>query len=216
MIRRALLALLIVVVVYAVYLGSRIVVERRTVSARVDAIIAAAAPSSIPLTPARTAQLLKVEDPTFFTNKGIDFSSPGAGMTTISQSLGKRLFFDDFSPGFAKGELIALTRFALYPEVNKERVLQAFLATAYFGRRDGRAVIGIGAAARAWFGRPLATLSEQEFLMLIAMLPAPAALDPYRHAAANAERVARIERLLADQCRPSGLRDVMLEGCARQ
>lgn len=215
MIRRALLALLVVVVVYTLYLGGRIVVERRTVSARVNAIIAAADPSDITLTPSRTAQFLKVEDPTFLANKGIDFSTPGAGMTTLSQSLGKRLFFEDFAPGFAKGELIALTRFALYPEVDKQRTLKAFLATANFGRRDGRAVIGIGAAARAWFGRPLATLSEQQFLTLIAMLPAPATLDPYRHAAANAERVGRIERLLADQCRPSGLRDVMLEGCAR-
>ena len=214
MIRRALAALLVLVLVYAVYLGGRIVVERRTVAERVDAIIAAADPADLRLSPLRTRQLLRVEDPTFWTNKGIDFASPGAGMTTLSQGLGKRLFFDRFTPGFAKGELIALTRFALYPEVDKQRTLQAFLATAYFGRREGRAVIGMGPAARAWFGRPLAALDERQFLSLVAMLPAPSNLDPERHAAANAARVARIERLLADRCRPTGLRDVMFEGCA--
>ncbi len=215
MMRRVIAAVVAVVLVYAVYLAGRIVVERRTVSARVDAIIAAADPADIRLTPERMQILLRVEDPTFLTNKGIDFATPGAGNTTLSQSLGKRLFFKRFKPGLAKGELIALTRFALYPEVDKQRILRAFLATAYFGRRGGRAVVGAGPAARAWFGRPLAALDDRQFLSLIAMSPAPNALDPERHAAANAERVARIDRLLANQCRPDGLSDVMLDGCAR-
>lgn len=215
MIRRGAVAVLVVLLVYVIYLGGRIMVERRTVSARVDAIIAAADPADVSLSPARTAQLLKVQDPTFLTNKGIDFSTPGAGMTTLSQSLGKRIFFDHFKPGLPKGELIALTRFALYPKVDKQRTLHAFLATAYFGRRNGRPVIGIGPAARAWFGRPLAALSDRQFLSLIAMILAPTTLDPERHASANAERVARVERLLAEKCRPTGLRDVLLDGCAQ-
>ena len=131
------------------------------------------------------------------------------------QVIGKRIFFEHFTPGFPKGELIALTRFALYPNVDKQRTLKAFLATAYFGHRNGRAVIGIGPAARAWFGRPLAALDDRQFLSLIAMGPAPNALNPERHAAANADRVARIERLIANQCRPTGLMDVLLDGCAK-
>ena len=214
MIRRVGAVLLLVLLVYAIYLAGRVAVERRTVSAKVDAIIAAADPADVTLSPSRTAQLLRVEDPTFLTNHGVDFSSPGAGMTTLSQSLGKRIFFEHFKPGLAKGELIALTRFALYPKVDKARTLKAFLATAYFGRQNGRAVVGIGPAARAYFGRPLAALSDRQFLLLIAMGPAPTTLDPERHAMANAERVARIEQLLANKCRPTGLRDVMLEGCA--
>jgi hypothetical protein len=215
MIRRVAIALLVVTLVYLIYLGGRIMVERRTVSARVDAIIATADPADVTLGPRRTAMLLRVEDPTFATNEGLDFSTPGAGMTTLSQSLGKRIFFDRFTPGLAKGELIALTRFALYPKVDKPRTLRAFLASAYFGRRDGQPIVGMGPAAKAWFGKPLAALGDEEFLALVAMLPAPATLDPVSHAAANAERVGRIKRLLAGQCRPTGMRDVMLEGCAR-
>lgn len=215
MIRRIAVAVLIVFLFYVAYLGGRIMIERRTVSARVDAIIAAADPADVTLSPARTAVLLKIEDPTFLTNKGIDFSTPGASMTTLSQSLGKRIFFEHFHPGLPKGELIALTRFALYPKVDKQRTLKAFLATAYFGRRNGRAVTGIGPAARAWFGKSLAALNDREYLSLIAMGPSPKTLDPERHAAANAERVRRIERLLANRCQPTGLNDVMLEGCAQ-
>ena len=214
MIRKLALAVGTVVLVYVGYLGWRVVTERGRVSARVDAIIAAADPADLTLTPRRTAILLRVEDPTFATNKGLDFSTPGASMTTISQSLGKRIFFTRFRPGFPKGELIVLTRFALYPKVDKQRTLKAFLASAYYGHRDGRAVVGIGPAARAWFGKPLAALTDREYLSLIAMGPAPRTLDPVRHPAANANRVARIEHLLANRCQPDGFSDVMLDGCA--
>lgn len=214
MIRKLALAVVVLVAVYAVYLGARVMSERRTVADRTDALIAAADTADVTLTPRQRALLIRVEDPTFDSNHGIDFTSPGAGMTTLSQALGKRLFFDNFKPGLAKGELIVLTRFALHPMVDRQRILRAFLASAYFGRREGRAVIGFGEAARTVFGRDLAALDEREFLSLVAMLPAPRELDPLDHAAANADRVRRIERMLAGRCKPDGLRDVMLRGCA--
>jgi membrane carboxypeptidase/penicillin-binding protein PbpC len=213
MIRKVALAVGALLLAYGIYLGWRIATERSRVSARVDAIIAAADPADVTLSPRRTAMLLRVEDPTFWTNKGLDFSTPGASMTTLSQSLGKRIFFDRFKPGFAKGELIALTRFSLYPKVDKSRTLQAFLATAYFGRHDGRSVIGIGGAARAWYGKTPAALTDREFLSVIAILPSPNTLNPHDNRAANADRVVRIEQLLAGRCQPQGFRDVMLVGC---
>jgi hypothetical protein len=47
------------------------------------------------------------------------------------------------------------------------------------------------------------------------MPAAPNALDPDRHAAANAERTRRIEMLRARRCPPRGLRDVHCEDCAQ-
>ena len=52
----------------------------------------------------RKAMLLAVEDPGFYSHKGVDFASPGQGMTTITQALVKFLYFDSFIPGFAKIE----------------------------------------------------------------------------------------------------------------
>ena len=213
MIRKLALAVGALLLLYGVYLGWRVVSERSRVSGRVDAIIAAADPQERALPADRIKILLTIEDPTFLTNKGIDFESPGAGMTTLSQSLGKRIFFERFRPGFPKGELIVLTRFALYPEVDKGRTLTAFIATANFGGKAGRPVNGFAAGARAWLGKPLSTLNDRDYLSLIAMLPAPSTYNPLRHPAANADRVARIERLLARRCRPDGLRDVSLNGC---
>lgn len=214
MIRKAAVAIAALILLYSGYLGWRVVEERAAVSGKVDAILAQAEPDELALSPDRKAILVRVEDPTFWTNRGIDLSTPGAGMTTLSQGLGKHIFFDDFEPGFRKGELMALTRFALYPEVDKERTLKAVIANAYFGTSRGRTVTGFADGARTWFGKPLSQLSDREFLELEAMLVAPDRLKPGRGDPERHGRVARIERLLAGNCRPTGLRDVMLEGCA--
>ena len=213
MIRKFALALGGLIIFYSLYLGWRIAEERRDVGARVDALIAAAAPDELSLPASRLDALLRVDDPTFRTNRGIDLSTPGAGLTTLSQALGKRLFFDGFEPGLAKLELMVLTRFALYPKVPKDKVLTAFVAEAYLGTHRGRAVTGFADGAQTWFGKRLSDLSNDEYLSLVAMLPAPDRLKPGRDDAARAERVTRIRRLLAGRCQPTGLRDVMLEGC---
>jgi len=213
LIRKALLLLAAIILVYVCYLAVRVAQERERVNAKVDRIIAASGPHNLALLPERQAMLLKVEDRTFWTNKGIDLSTPGGGMTTLSQGLGKIIFFDHFKPGFRKGELMALTRFALYPQVDKKRTLQAVVASSYFGTHQGRAVTGFADGARTWFGKPLSGLTEDEYLQLVAMLVAPDSLKPGRDDAGRMERVARIKRLLADRCQPTGLRDTMLEGC---
>lgn len=214
MIRKLALVVGGLVILYGLYLGWRVMTERERISDRVDAIVAAADPAERALAAHRIKILLAIEDPTFATNKGIDFATPGAGMTTLSQSLGKRIFFEHFRPGFPKGELLVLTRFALFPKVDKRRTLQAFIATVELGSFKGRRVIGLAEGARIWLGKPLDRLTDRDFLSLIAMLPSPATLNPRRDPAANADRVARLERLLAGACRPAGVRDVMLKRCA--
>ena len=167
---------------------------------------------NIPL--ARIVMLLRVEDPGFFQHRGIDFSTPGAGMTTITQALVKRFYFDGFEPGFAKLEQSLIARFVLDSAMGKAEQLEVFVNHASFGRADGRAIIGFAAAAEHYYRRPFGALSDREFLGLVAMLMAPNALDPVRHPAENAERVRRIEALLAGRCAPRGLRDVSYEDCA--
>jgi membrane peptidoglycan carboxypeptidase len=166
------------------------------------------------LSPHRVAMLVMVEDPSFWTNDGTDFFSPGAGQTTITQGLGKLLYFPrGFKPGFDKIALILIAKFAITPVESKDSILEAFLANAYLGRDAKGEVTGFSEGAERWFGHGLGEISDDEFLALVAMLPAPATLDPLRHAAANAERVRRIKRLVSYHCRPTGQGDVMLEGC---
>jgi monofunctional glycosyltransferase len=198
----------------AMYLGVRIMMERSKAPAKVASIITQMDPAIDRLTPERLNMLLAVEDPTFFNNDGIDLDTPGAGMTTLSQGLGKQIFFERFRPGPRKIELMILTKFALVPTVSRRDILRATLASAYLGNDADGPIIGFAEAARRYHHKPLDTLSDREWLSLVALLPAPNDLDPVRHPAENAERVDRIQRLLASSCKPAGLRDVMLDGCA--
>jgi len=162
----------------------------------------------------RLRMLLAVEDPGFFRHRGIDFDTPGQGMTTMTQSLAKLLYFGRFTPGIDKPELMLVARFALDPAASKREQLEIFLNHASFGTRRGRPVIGFAAAARTFYGRELAQLSDRQFVSLVAILVAPNSLDPLRHAEANAERTDRIIAYLSGRCRPRGLRDVYYEDCA--
>ncbi len=155
---------------------------------------------------------LTVEDPAFFTHNGVDFRSPGAGLTTISQSLAKRLYFDPFKPGFAKLEQSLIAIRVINARIAKEVQLAAALDLFWFGRGDQGALIGFDAAAQHHFGRGVTQISDGEFTQLVAMLIGPNAVP--MGSEALAERVARIERLLTQACTPTDWRDVWLEGCA--
>ncbi|NWH07611.1 MAG: transglycosylase domain-containing protein [Alphaproteobacteria bacterium] len=199
--------------IFAAYEAWRVLEAQKIARARIEAALAAQDPQVEKLSKARLDMLVAIEDPTFWANDGTDFSTPGQGWTTITQSLGKRILFDDFTPGFEKIELILASKFAITPAASKPEILSAALATAYLGHKDGRPVIGLAEGARAWWGRELDQLTDEEFLSLIAMLIAPNALDPLRHEAKNAERTARLKALLAGTCTPKNWGDVWLEGC---
>lgn len=164
----------------------------------------------------RKAMLLRVDDPGFYHHRGVDFSTPGQGRTTLTQALVKCFYFERFEPGFAKIEQSLIARLVLDPALSKEGQLRAFLNHAYFGIVEGRPVIGFADAARTYFGRKFAELDDQQFLSLVAMLIAPKEFDPVRNRAANLDRVERIEALLAGQCSPTGVADVRYDGCARR
>lgn len=184
---------------------------------RTPAVLAEAAKGEIVLSDVpkrRLDMLLRVEDPAFYNHQGVDFSTPGAGMTTITQGLVKRFYFAHFQKGFPKIEQSLIARFVLNPAMPKNDQLKAYLNFTYFGRNEGRPVIGYADAARSYYGRELAQLNDREFLSLVAMTIAPNQLDPVRHNAANAERVRRIEAMLAGKCAPQNLRDIAYHACA--
>ena len=209
-----LLGLAVLFATLAGYESWRVHVARSTTQALMQGALAKADPEIAKLSPQRIDMFLRVEDPTFWSNDGIDFSTPGAGATTVTQGLAKNLYFTHFAPGFEKIELVLISKFALSELASKRDILTAALANEYWGNDAQGEIIGLSEAARRYYGRELSALNDDQYLSLIAMAPAPSALDPARHPAANADRVARIKRLLAHQCAPSSWTDVMLEGCA--
>ena len=182
--------------------------------ARADALIAAGQGAEA-LGADRVAMLLAVEDPTFFVHSGIDLTTPGAGATTITQSLSKRLGFDAFRPGIGK---IRQTGFAfgLERELTKPQILALALETFEMGRfaRDDIWITGFLAASEAAYGAPPSDVTEAQFLRLIAVLVSPGTLTGPGGTDQLDNRVQRISALLSGACAPRDHGDVWLEGCA--
>ena len=156
--------------------------------------------------------LLAVEDPAFYTHRGIDLRTPGAGMTTLTQGLVKIHYFDDFQPGLAKYKQSVLA-LVLDREIPKQDQLLLMLNSVGLGRLEGRRVEGFADAAVTYFGKAFDRLNREEFLALVAMIVGPDHYNVARHPRRNAERLARIERFVAGGCQPRGLRDVLYEDC---
>ncbi len=176
-------------------------------AARADALIAQGSG------PERLQQLLRVQDPGFLQHAGVDLTTTGAGQTTLTQSLSKRLGFKAFRPGIGK---IRQTGFALGLEtrLTKEQILTLFLDTVEMGQGPDGWMTGFFAASEQVYDRPPAGLSDREFVRLLAVLIAPGQFRLLTTDAALVERSARIERLLAGRCTPLDHGDVWLEGCA--
>jgi membrane peptidoglycan carboxypeptidase len=162
---------------------------------------------ALPLSPSelprnRLCALLAVDDPTFYKHQGIGLADGPPGHTTITQAIGKGLFFHGFDPGFLRHRKIRLmvAAWVFDRRISKETQLRIFLNRAGFGSMGEREVLGFPAAAHAFFGKPIDRLSEREYLGLLAMLAAPNRYHILRQPQANAERVARFEKQVERAC----------------
>ncbi len=163
------------------------------------------------LTAERRAMLLAVEDPAFMRHHGVDLATPGAGMTTITQGLVKILYFPEgFEPGFDKIRQTLIAQYALNALVSKEDQLALFLNISYLGHKDGKPVHGYAQGARSYFGKEFATLTDAEFVSLVAMLIGPNYFK--LGTPAHEERVKLVQAYLAGRYQPDGLLDVEYKG----
>lgn len=209
MLRRSLQALILFALVFIAYEGYAVYVARKALPQAFAPFLGARTNDQGP-SPEQLDLIVRVQDPAFRSHEGIEWPSP-LTTTTITQSLVKHLFFDQFRPGFQKIEQTLIAWLVVDPNISKAVQLRAFVETAYFGHKDGAAVIGLDAAAQAWFAKPLKQVTADQFLALVAMLPGPNALLP--GSAASVERVGRISRLLAGACDHTRVADIMLEQC---
>ena len=123
----------------------------------------------------RLCALLAVQDATFYRHRGIGLADGHLGHTTITQSIGKGLFFNGFSPGLLRYRKIRLmvAAWAFDRRISKETQLRIYLNRTYFGGAGGQAIMGFPAAAGAFYGKRLDQLSDSEYFGLLAMLEAP-------------------------------------------
>lgn len=163
--------------------------------------------SSGDLDPRQKEIVIKVQDPGFYHHHGIDLSTPGAGLTTITQAIVKKLYFEKFTPGIAKIRQSLIARFVVDDLIAKEDQLTLFLNAMYFGEVDEMPVIGLTAAATAYYHQPVGTLTENQYISLIAMLVMPGTFHIVDHPEWNRERCNRIKALVDGHYTPKGLMD---------
>ena len=161
----------------------------------------------------RLAWLLRVQDPAFYTHSGVDIKTAGAGLTTVTQSLSKRIAFAEFHGGLPK---IRQTVYAMRLErvLSKEQILALFLDTVPMGKGTDGWMIGFFHTSQTVFNAPPSEIAKDDFLKLLAVMIAPSQFDLGKQDAALTERKRRIGRLLAGKCIPENNADVWLEGCA--
>ncbi|MBN1880722.1 MAG: transglycosylase domain-containing protein [Deltaproteobacteria bacterium] len=152
----------------------------------------------------RLSMLLAVEDPAFFSHTGVDLKTPGAGLTTITQSLVKIFYFDAFTPGVKKIRQTLIARFALDPLVSKEDQLVLFIN--YIGL--GKNTRGFREASEYYFNKTFTDLTDDEYLALVAMIIAPGTFNVADHPERNALRVSRIKAVIEGDYTPKGLCDL--------
>lgn len=155
----------------------------------------------------QTRILVKVQDPGFYHHNGIDLSTPGAGLTTITQAIVKKLYFNDFRPGLAKIKQTLIARFVVNDMVSKDEQLTLFLNTMNFGDVGGQTVVGLASAANAYYGQSLKSLNEDQYISLIATLVMPGTFHIIDHPEWNKDRSNRIKALMAGRYKPKGLMD---------
>lgn len=161
----------------------------------------------------RYRQLLAVQDPAFEEHNGVDMTTSGAGITTVTQSLAKRIGFENFSPGIGK---IRQTGYALGLEsrLSKEQIMALWLDTLEMGHGPDGWVTGFHRMSEAVYGASPDAITDNEYLSLLAVIISPGRYELGSDDEALQERISRISRLVSGECEPRDNSDVWLEGCS--
>ncbi|WP_168710119.1 transglycosylase domain-containing protein [Massilia sp. Mn16-1_5] len=200
-------------------------------AASVDVLLARqpAATTAPRLSQGQLAILLRIEDPSFFSHRGLSLAD-GQGVATISSAVARDLFLYGAPLEGPRGVLQRVYRavfdccrkvdlgrdvmaVVLDASVSKQRQLDLYAGGVYMGRHEGRQLRGLEAAAQAYMGKPLAAVNADGMARLVAMIKAPNELHPVRNRDAYQLRLARVRAVLAGRCRPDGWLDTDYAGC---
>lgn len=139
--------------------------------------------------------LLIYQDPNFFTHKGWDFSN--GIITTITQSLVKKLYFKQFKPGIAKIRQSLIARFVLEPQMSKREQLCLFINITYLGTVDGQPVVGFAQGAKVFYNKNFEELTFDEYLSLLDF-DNPDYLNPHVNPEGNRRLVLHLKQRLSE------------------
>ncbi len=148
--------------------------------------------------------IVAAENPTFWTDPGISIQGIARAVTTLDQGAdaqGGSTITQQYVKILYLSQERTLTRklkemviaLKLGQEQSKEQILEGYLNTVYYGR----GAYGLGAAAKAYFDvTDVSKLTEQQALVLAALINAPGRMDPALGASAVDELTQRYQYII--------------------
>ncbi|MEE2827722.1 MAG: PBP1A family penicillin-binding protein [Myxococcota bacterium] len=166
-----------------------------------------------------------IEDERFYRHHGIDprgilraafrnIQDRGIsqGGSTITQQLAKNMFLRA-DRTFRRKFQEALLALILEQSYSKDEILAAYLNEIYLGQRDGYAIMGVGEAARVWFGKDVANLSLGESAVLAGAIHAPNRTVPWKH---PGEAKSRQEQVISRMRALEAFPDIELDAALKE
>jgi len=130
-----------------------------------------------------------IEDERFYEHNGVDTRAIARALTantkagevrqggsTITQQLVK-LLFTEGERTLSRKVREALMAYQLEAKTDKDRVLEAYLNTVYFGH----GAYGVESGARTYFGKSAASIDLAESALLAGVIRSPARYSPFEH-----------------------------------
>ncbi|MEJ7139038.1 penicillin-binding protein 1A [Amphibiibacter pelophylacis] len=129
--------------------------------------------------------VLAIEDARFYEHGGVDFigiaraladdlgQSSGQGASTITMQLARN-FYLSTEKTYTRKLYEALLARKIEQRFSKQQILELYMNQIYLGQR----AYGFGAAAEAYFGKPLQKITLAEAAMLAGLPKAPSAYNP--------------------------------------
>ncbi len=154
--------------------------------------------------------IISTEDRTFYSNAGIDLRSTvralvsnvdaggvEQGGSTITQQLIKNRYFKNPRRNLDRKIREAVLANRLTTEWSKDRILEEYLNTVYFGENS----YGVKAAAERIVGKPLSALGLGEAALLAGSIANPTAFNRFDHPDAARRRRDEVVRRMREQRR---------------
>lgn len=139
------------------------------------------------------------EDARFFQHPGVDplgilraawrnirAGETSEGGSTLTQQLVKNYYLTS-ERSLRRKAVEAFMALILDAKYSKQEILEAYLNDIYLGRDRSISIVGVGQAARFYFGKPAAELTPSESAMIAGLIPSPNNFSPFQ----NAERAKR-------------------------
>jgi len=121
------------------------------------------------------------------------------GGSTITQQLAKNLYPDAGDRTITRKLWETLAAICLEMVHSKPEILERYLNQIYLAQRGPTSIIGVGAAARHYFGKDARYLDLSESALLAGFIQSPGRYQPYRHQQAALERRNLVLRLMRDE-----------------